>query len=199
MTKVAVLGSGVVGKTLVEGFSKHGFEATQCSRESFADKAKWGDIVVLALKGTVAVDVVKSLGAALDGKLVIDTTNPIADAPPEKGVLRYITGPNESLMERMQAAAPKAKFVKCFNSVGAPMMVNPKLSATPTMFIAGNDADAKKTTTDILTKFGWETLDCGPVEAARPIEALCQLWCIPGFVKNDWTHAFKMLWLNPPA
>lgn len=194
MTKVALLGSGVVGKTLAEGFTKHGYEAKHVSRDQFADAATWADIVVLAVKGTVAEDVVKNLGSAIEGKLVLDATNPIAEAPPENGVLRYITGPNESLMERLQKAVPGAMFVKCFNSVGSPMMVNPQLEARPTMFIAGNDAGAKQTTTDILTKFGWETMDCGGVEAARPVEALCQLWCIPGFQKNDWTHAFKMLW-----
>jgi predicted dinucleotide-binding enzyme len=72
-------------------------------------------------------------------------------------------------------------------------MVNPKLSATPSMFIAGNDAAAKQEATEILTKFGWETVDMGGVEAARPIEALCQLWCEPGFLRNDWAHAFKYL------
>ncbi len=194
MTKVAVLGSGAVGKTLAEGFTKYGFEAKHVSRDAFVETATWADIVVLAIKGTAAEEVVGKLGAAIAGKLVIDTSNPIADAPPVNHVLTYITGPNESLMERLQAKAPNARFVKAFNSVGAPMMVDPQLATQPTMFIAGNDAGAKQTVTDILTTFGWETLDCGGVEAARPVEALCQLWCIPGFQKNDWTHAFKMLW-----
>ena len=63
----------------------------------------------------------------------------------------------------------------------------------PTMFICGNDADAKKTITNILADFGWETEDMGVAAAARAIEPLCILWCIPGFLRNDWTHAFKML------
>jgi predicted dinucleotide-binding enzyme len=109
-------------------------------------------------------------------------------------VLKYFTAQNDSLMEQLQKAAPQAHFVKAFNSVGNTLMVNPKLSATPTMFICGNNAGAKTTATEILTQFGWETLDCGGVEAARPIEALCMLWCIPGFAKNDWMHAFKMVW-----
>jgi hypothetical protein len=125
---------------------------------------------------------------------VIDATNPIADAPPQNGVILYFTNQNDSLMERLQKKVPNAHFVKAFNSVGNALMVNPKLPTTPTMFICGNDAGAKKETTEILTQFGWETLDCGGVEAARPIEALCVLWCIPGFVRNDWMHAFKMVW-----
>jgi predicted dinucleotide-binding enzyme len=63
----------------------------------------------------------------------------------------------------------------------------------PSMFICGNDADAKKTTTAILDIFGWEVEDMGPAEAARAIEPLCMLWCIPGFIRNEWKHAFKLL------
>jgi hypothetical protein len=124
---------------------------------------------------------------------VIDATNPIADQPPQNGVIRYFTTQDESLMERLQKKAPQARFVKAWNSIGNAFMVNPKFPATPTMFICGNDAGAKQQTTAILTKFGWETADMGMVEAARPIEALCILWCIPGMLRNDWAHAFKLM------
>lgn len=86
------------------------------------------------------------------------------------------------------------KFVKAFNSVGNTRMVNPDFGRVrPTMFICGNDAAAKGTVTHILDQFGWDTEDMGSVEAARAIEPLCMLWCIPGFTRNQWTHAFKML------
>jgi predicted dinucleotide-binding enzyme len=96
-------------------------------------------------------------------------------------------------MERLQKRAPAARFVKCFSSVGSVLFVNPKLPATPSMFICGNDAKAKDVAREVLTKFGWETEDCGPVEGARGIEPLCITWCIPGFQRNDWMHAFKVL------
>ena len=97
-------------------------------------------------------------------------------------------------MEILQAKYPDAHFVKAFNSVGAAAMVNPSFKGgKPTMFIAGNDAAAKSTVTSILDQFGWETEDLGSAAAARAIEPLCMLWCIPGFAKNDWFHAFKML------
>jgi predicted dinucleotide-binding enzyme len=152
--------------------------------------------VLLAVKGSAAEAVVKESAANLAGKTVIDATNPIADGPPDNGVIRYFTNANESLMERLQKAAPGANFVKAFNSVGNMFMVNPPFKPTPTMFICGNDATAKQVVTDILTKFGWETADMGGVEVARPIEALCQLWCAPGFNKQDWAHAFKYLRLG---
>jgi hypothetical protein len=73
-------------------------------------------------------------------------------------------------------------------------MYKPNFSGgVPTMFICGNDEDAKKTVTNVLASFGWETEDMGRVEAARAIEPLCILWCIPGFIRNQWQHAFKLL------
>lgn len=210
MKKVAILGSGPVGETLANGFIAHGYAAMRGSREpnklaawkesskaetgTFEEAAKWADIIVLAVKGTAAGAVVQAIAPHIAGKPVIDTTNPIADAPPQHGVLQYFTAQNDSLMEQLQKAAPNAHFVKAFNSVGNTLMVNPKLPSPPTMFICGNDASAKTTTTEILTQFGWETLDCGSVEGARPIESLCMLWCVPGMLRNDWMHAFKMLW-----
>jgi len=84
--------------------------------------------------------------------------------------------------------------VKCFNSVGNTQMVDPDFGGIkPTMFICGNDVDARKEVTNILDEFGWETEDMGAAEAAGTIEQLCILWCIPGFLRNDWEHAFKLM------
>jgi hypothetical protein len=110
------------------------------------------------------------------------------------GVLQFFTSPNESLMERLQARVPDARFVKAFSCIGNAFMVNPDFGGEkPTMFICGNDAGAKRDVTGILERFGFEVADMGPVEAARAIEPLCILWCIPGFQRNEWTHAFKVL------
>ena len=117
----------------------------------------------------------------LAGKVVIDTTNPIADVPPVNGILKYFTSFDESLMERIQKIAPNASFVKSFNSIGSAFMVNPDLGddKRPTMFICGNNDNAKKKVTEIVEKFGFEAEDMGNVESARAIEPLCMLWCIP--------------------
>jgi predicted dinucleotide-binding enzyme len=208
--KIGILGSGDVGKTLAAGFLKHGHDVTIGTRtpeklaewgeknprghiSSFDAAAKFAEVVVLAVKGTVARDALLAAGVDnLGGKIVIDVTNPIADAPPVNGVLSYFTDFNESLMERLQLEFEGARFVKAFNSVGAPCMVNPQFTGTPTMFICGNDDIAKKAVSGILAQFGWETADMGKAEAARAIEPLCMLWCIPGFLRNDWFHAFKL-------
>jgi predicted dinucleotide-binding enzyme len=125
---------------------------------------------------------------------VIDVTNPITDAAPVNGVLKFFTTLDDSLMERLQREFPTAKLVKAFNSVGSGRMVNPTFKATkPTMFICGNDDGAKRTVKALLDQFGWDTADMGKAEAARAIEPLCMLWCIPGFLHNEWTHAFALL------
>jgi 8-hydroxy-5-deazaflavin:NADPH oxidoreductase len=127
---------------------------------------------------------------------VIDACNPVGGGPPVNGVLPVFTPQNQSLMEQLPKAHPSAHFVKAFNSVGSGQMVNPEFaSGRPTMFICGNDNDSKKTVAQILDQFGWDTEDMGAIEAARPIEALCMLWCIPGIGKNDWSspHPFKLL------
>jgi hypothetical protein len=210
--KVGILGSGDVGKVLAAGFLKHGHEVMIGTRTpdklaewgkknprsrmgSFGDTAKFAEIIVLAVKGTVATEALRAVGSAsLAGKIVIDATNPIADAPPTNGVLKFFTDLNESLMERLQREFEGARFVKAFNSVGNACMVNPQLKGgTPTMFICGNDDAAKKAVAGILGQFGWETADMGKTEAARAIEPLCMLWCIPGLLRNDWVHAFKLL------
>ena len=116
-----------------------------------------------------------------------------AEAPPQNGVPQYFTGPNESLMERLQRKAPDARFVKAFNSVGSAFMIKPAFKSKPAMFICGNDPAAKQEVTAILESFGWQSVDMGAAEVARPIEALCQLWCAPGFARNDWKHAFAWL------
>jgi predicted dinucleotide-binding enzyme len=210
--KVGVLGSGDVATALAGGFLKHGHNVMLGTRTpsklaewarqnpkgsagSFADAAKFADVVVLAVKGTVAADALRAAGPeSLSGKVVIDATNPIADAPPVRGVLQFFTNHDESLMERLQREFGAARFVKAFNSVGNSLMVNPQLQGgPPTMFICGNDQAAKQTVGGILDQFGWETADMGTAEAARAIEPLCILWCIPGFLRNQWGHAFKLL------
>ena len=210
--KVGILGSGDVAKSLAGGFLKHDHEVMLGTRDgakladwakqnarsrvgSFAEAAKFGELVVVAVKGTVALEALRAATAAnLAGKAVIDATNPIAEAPPVNGVLKYFTNLDESSMERLQREFPQARFVKAFNSVGAAGMVDPKFKGgPPTMFICGNDDAAKKTVTRILDQFGWETADMGKAEAARAIEPLCMLWCIPGFLRQDWVHAFKLL------
>ncbi|HEX2612234.1 MAG TPA: NAD(P)-binding domain-containing protein [Fibrobacteria bacterium] len=210
--KIGILGSGAVAKTLAAGFLRHGHQVTVGTRDasklaewkaanpaaalgSFVEAASFGEVVVLAVKGGAALNALNLAGAEnLAGKVVLDTTNPIAEAPPDGGVLKFFTTLEDSLMERLQRAFPATLFVKAFSSVGNGRMVNPDFGGTrPSMFLCGNDADAKKTASEILDQFGWDAEDMGGAEAARAIEPLCILWCIPGLLRNEWMHAFKVL------
>ena len=212
MQRIGVLGSGEVGQTLAKGFRTHGYEVRIGSRSpskladfsassripagTFAEVAAWGEGLVLAVNGAAAEQALRLAGSAnLRGKLVIDTTNPIRNAPPVDGVLQFFTGPNDSLLERLQAAQPEARLVKAFNSVGSARMVNPNFAGgRPTMFYCGNDTEARAAVARILEQFGWEPADMGSAIAARAVEPLCLLWCIPGFRQDSWSHAFKVLW-----
>lgn len=209
--KFGILGSGPVGQVLAKGLKAHAYDVRIGSRapaklaefssstgipsDTFADVAAWAEGVVLAVQGRAAQEALTLAGAKnLKGKVVVDTTNPISEEPPQDGVIRYFTGPNDSLMERLQKAFPTAHLVKAFNSIGNAFMVNPSFpGGKPTMFYCGNDAEAKKIVGRIIEQFGWEPADMGKATAARAIEPLCQLWCIPGFLENRWTHAFRLL------
>lgn len=208
---IAVLGSGHVGQTLAEGLLGAGHAVTIASRSgdklsdfsartgiaelTFDQAAAGADVVVLAVLGAVAQDLVTGIASGLAGKVVIDTTNPIAGAP-VGGVLPYFTGPGDSLLQRLQKAVPDGRFVKAFNSVGAGLMVKPALQGgRPTMFICGDDPAAKTVVAGLCEQLGWQSEDVGTSAAGGPVEALCQLWCSAGFLRNDWTHAFA--WLRP--
>lgn len=212
--KIGVMGSGIVGRTLASAFLREGYSVMLGTRNiskeevvnwqqehpagllgSFQETAQYGGIIVLAVGGLVAEDAIQMAGKEhFFEKVVIDTTNPIAAVPPENGVLKFFTSLDESLMERLQQLLPDAKLVKAFNSVGNAFMYKPGFpGGTPTMFICGNDEGAKEKVASILHSFGWETEDMGKAQAARAIEPLCILWCIPGFLRNQWAHAFKLL------
>ncbi len=212
--KAGILGSGVVGRVLASAFLKEGYQVMLGTRNvlkeevvnwqkdnpgghagTYKETAEFADLLVLAVSGLAAEEVIQMAGKEnFSEKLLIDACNPIAAAPPDHGVLQYFTLQNESLMERIQNLLPEAKVVKAFSCVGNAFMYKPPFAGgPPTMFICGNDEEAKKSVAGILTSFGWETEDMGSMEAARAIEPLAMLWCIPGFTKNQWTHAFKLL------
>lgn len=214
--KIGVIGSGQVGRTLATALLKENHEIMLGTRDvsnpaviswradpdnqnglvgTFGETAAFGEAIVVAVKGTKAIDALELAGLGnFSSKVVIDVTNPIADAPPVNGVLSFFTNTNESLMELIQGRIPDARVVKAFNSVGSDFMYKPAFSdGWPSMFICGNDDEAKEIVKNILTSFGWDTEDMGKAEAARAIEPLCILWCIPGFLRNDWFHAFRVM------
>jgi predicted dinucleotide-binding enzyme len=211
-TKVGVFGTGNVGQVLATGMLGLGHEVMLAGREAsnekalawakkngerasvgtFADAAAFGEIIILATLWTGTENALKLAGPErLRGKLVIDATNPLAMGPTGPSLA---IGHTDSGGEQVQRWLPGAHVVKCWNTVGNALMVNPNLpGGKPDMFIAGNDAAAKKTVGEILTAFGWETVDIGGIEGARLLEPLCILWVKYGVATGTWMHAFKLL------
>lgn len=210
--KVGVLGSGDVGRTLASGFLSSGHQVMLAARDrsnekivawqkenaggqigTFADAARFGEMIVLATLGEGTEEAIRIAGAEnFDGKVVIDTTNPLdfsAGFPPKLAI-----NGNDSLGEHVQRAIPKAKVVKCFNTVGNGMMVKPDVAGgPPTMFICGNDAGAKAEVSKLLVDWKWEPSDIGGIECSRYLEALCLVWVLDAARGNTWMQAFKML------
>lgn len=216
--KVGILGSGDVGKALAVGFAEYGHSVTIGSRSpeklqawhdeatpgatadcgsialgSFADAADFGSIIVLATLFTGTENAIRLAGSdRFAGKVVIDATNPLAfheDGPPT-----LIYGHTDSGGEHVQKWLPNARVVKAFNIVGNAHMVDPEFpGGTPDMFICGNDAAAKQTVADILSQFGWNTVDIGDIAGSRLLEPLCILWVTYGLTTGTWNHAFALL------
>lgn len=195
--KVAILGAGDVGKSLATGFTKHGHQVKMGHRdpkESYADAARFGEIAVLCTPWSGTEEAIKLTSPSnLAGKVVIDVTNPFkfgpGGAPPTLAL-----GFNDSGGEQVQRWLPESRVVKAFNTVGHTLMVDPQLpGGPPDMFIAGDDAEAKQTVTQICEQFGWPVVDIGGIEGARLLEPLAMLWVIVGFTSNRWEQAFKLL------
>ncbi len=210
--RVGILGSGDVARRLGAGFAARGYDVMLGSREpkklaawttetkgkvaagTFAQAARHGEVVVLAVHGDAAESVLDSVGAAsFAGKLVLDATNPLdfsRGMPPG-----LFVGTSDSLGERVQRKLPAAKVVKCFNTVGNQQMVDPKFaSGPPRLWICGNDADAKRATEAILKEFGWAgAFDVGGIDGARWLEAIVPLWFRAGVALNTWEHVLQVV------
>lgn len=209
-TRVGVLGSGDVGKRLAAGFASRGHDVLIGSRDpgklrgwlategagitagTFAEAAAHGELLVLAVRGTAVESAIALAGADnLAGKVVIDTTNPYDFSQGFPPGLAW--GHTDSGGERVQRAAPRARVVKCFNVIGNPYFVDPKFeTGQPTMFIAGNDPEAKRVVADVLDDFGWPPpADCGGIEAARLLEPMSVLWL--RLIDPTTRHALALL------
>lgn len=213
-SRVGVLGTGVVGRRLAVGFASRGHDVMIGSRDpgkpelrewqagegtgigagTFAETAAFGELLVLAVLGDAAEQVLTEAGpVSFSGKVVIDTMNPLdfsAGFPPTLS----ITGA-DSLGERVQRQLPEAKVVKAFNTIGNAYFVDPVFAeGKPTMLIAGDDTDAKRLVGDVLADFGWpEPVDIGGIEGSRELEAICIAWIKIGGARGAWDHGFKLL------
>lgn len=213
-TRIGVVGSGAVGRTLAAGFASRGHEVTIGTREPernddlqawaarhegvaighFGGAAEAGEIVVLATRGAAVEDAIAIAGRRrFAGKVVIDATNPLAPDPATGGP-GLAVGHTDSGGEIVQRALPDARVVKAFNTVNNALMVDPGLAGgRHPMFIAGDDADAKRTVSEILDDFGWDAFDVGGIGQSRQLESLVLLWVAVGRRRGAYDHAFTLV------
>src|SRR5688500_9830629 len=220
--KIGIIGSGEVGRKLADGLLDLGHQvkigtrdiskkevvewidkhrkkgdkaAENASVGDFAEAAAFGDdLIVLCTSWSGTSNAIKMADPGnMTGKVVIDTTNPLdfSQGPPP----RMAVGATESAGEINQRLLPGAKVAKALNLVANPHMVHPDFpGGLPTMFICGNDEQAKKMVTEsMLTPFGWEIIDIGGLEGARLLEPLAMLWITYYFRTGSGDHAFKLL------
>jgi hypothetical protein len=209
LVRIGILGSGDVGRALAAGFAGLGHNVKIGSRDpeklrewaegrehvstgTFAETARFGDVLVLATLGVATEEAIRLAGIdAFDGKVVIDTTNPLDFST---GMPRLSIGHTDSLGEVVQRLLPQARVVKAFNTVGNALMVNPQLpGGPPDMFLCGNDEDAKKIVSQVCAHFGWGVVDLGGIEGSRYLEPMCLVWVLHGIRSGSWGHAFKLL------
>jgi 8-hydroxy-5-deazaflavin:NADPH oxidoreductase len=212
--KVGILGSGDVGKALAIGFASLGHQVKISSRDfenvklrewaseledivsiaSFEETAIFGEIIVLAVKWDGVENAIHLANPEnLSHKVVIDVTNPLdfsKGMPPSL----YI-GHTNSGGEVIQRLIPKSLVVKTLNIVNNLTMINPTFNdGVPSMFLCGNDENAKKQVIEILKDFGWKDIsDLGDITQCRIIEPLTCLWVNYGIKHGTWTHAFTFL------
>jgi predicted dinucleotide-binding enzyme len=209
--RVGVIGSGAVGRALASGFVDLGHEVMIGSREpekleewvaahgerasagTDAEAASFADLIVFAVRWTAAEEVARIVGAdRTAGKVVIDTTNPLVrdDHTP----VGLALGWNDSAGEQVQRWFSSARVVKAFNIIGAGDMVEPDYPCgPPTMFICGDDRDAKHAVEEVLREFGWEAYDLGGIEQCRYVEPLAFVWIRVRTLEGRTDHAFKLL------
>jgi predicted dinucleotide-binding enzyme len=194
--KIGILGTGTVGQSLAAGFKKYGHDVKLGHRDpkqSYADAARFGEVVLLCTPWSGTENAIKLTDPKnLAGKVVIDVTNPLKSEESEAPALAI--GFTDSGGEQVQRWLPQARVVKAFNIVGNDLMIDPKLpGGPPDMFIAGNDAAAKQTVTQICKQFGWPVVDIGGIEGSRLLEPLAMLWVVVGFKLNRWDQAWKLI------
>jgi predicted dinucleotide-binding enzyme len=211
---IGILGSGEVGQKLGSGFIELGHRVKIGTRDpnqekikewikksgdsasagTFSQAASYGQLIVVATSWNGTLEAIRMCDPKdLVDKTVIDVTNPLDFSA--EGLPKLAVGYTDSAGEIIQRLLPEANVVKAFNSVGNPHMVHPEFpNGPPTMFICGNNDNAKKTVVnEFLTRFGWESIDIGGIEGSRLLEPMAMLWIAHYFQTNNGNHAFKLL------
>ncbi|MGH9928598.1 MAG: NADPH-dependent F420 reductase [Pyrinomonadaceae bacterium] len=207
--KIAILGAGNVGATLGRGFAEGGHEVffgvrnpqdethqtlvkdigAQARVAAVKDAARDADLILLAVPFDAASAVLRECGN-LDGKIVVDATNPLTFTD---GNLKLSVGFDISGAEQIAKHATGAKVVKCFNQTGFGNMAQPSLEGRRSvMFVCGDDSGANDKVRKLAEAIGFDAVDAGKLAVARLLEPLAMLWIHLAFttdLKRDFAFA----------
>ncbi len=190
---IAIIGAGMVGATLGRSWHGKGHTIRYGVREPGADKyesladhasvfhnheaAAGADIIVLATPWSTTEAAISEMGSAIDGKIVIDCTNPL-----KEDLSGLTLGYDDSGGEQVARWAPTARVVKALNTTGANNMADPVIDGTATvMFVAGDDEEARKAVAGLTDELGFDTIQVGELASARMLEPLAMLWISMAF------------------
>jgi predicted dinucleotide-binding enzyme len=177
--KIGIIGKGNVGTAIAAGLTRKGHEVKfghRDPKEPVAEAAKWSEVIILAVPHSAAADTAKEVGAAADGKTVIDVSNALN----EKGELAI--GFSTSAAEEIQKKLPKTHVVKAFNTVFAQNQNVGRIGNEQlTLFVAGDDAKAKQTVMQLGADIGFDPVDAGKLKAARYLEPMGMLMINLGY------------------
>ena len=171
--KIAIIGKGNVGTALYHGLTKAGHQIKfghRDPKENVEDAAKWGELIILAVPHENADNAIENIKPYVDGKIVIDVMNAIGPT------MNLGISCTTSTAEQTQKKLPQAYVVKAFNTVFAPNQSTARVGKEQlTAFIAGDNLGAKQTVAQLTKDIGFDPIDCGPLRAARNIEAMANL------------------------
>lgn len=216
--KFAVFGTGMVGDAIGTRLIELGHEVMMGSRTAsnekaaefvsknggnahagtYAEAATFGDLIINCTKGESSIEALKSAGSGIDGKVLIDISNPLDFSNGALPSLIPSLSNTHSLGEEIQATFPATKVVKTLNTMWCGLMVNPSMIAggDHTNFICGNDADAKATVKNLLREFGWKDeniLDLGDITNARGTESVLPIWLRVWTATQNGAFNFKVV------
>jgi len=216
MKNIGVLGTGIVGNTIATKLIQLGYKVMMGSRTAdnekalawakgnednatvgtFASAADFGDIIFNCTQGEISLEVMKQAGVDhLRNKILIDVSNPLQFSPGKRPVLIPELCNTHSLGEAIQDFLPDTHVVKTLNIVNCEVMVDAgKCGGDATMLLAGNNAAAKATVTEILQQFGWnDIIDMGDIEHARSTEMMLPVWLSVFMATKNGNVAFKIV------
>lgn len=195
--RIGILGKGNVGSALATGLERVGYQVKAVGKDPAAARevARWGEVVVFAVPFGEVENALKSVGDAVDGKVLLDVTNALT---PD---YQLAVGCTSSGAEELQKKAPTAKVVKAFNTVFAQNMATGQVKGTRlTLFAASDDSPAKETVLSMGRELGFEALDAGPLANARWLETLGYFNIQLGYTLKLGTDiGFKLVGLESPA